>query len=90
MEALALIVIVVLAIWLIWKLGLFNPVVNLSEAASIASDDFVSKVAHKSVEKASQYEINDDVFAKAMKAKAKNKAYRDAMVTGNFGSQNDE
>ena len=79
-ESIVMFLIVVLVVWLLWKLGLFVPVVNLGQSAAIASDDFASKVAHKSAINAAKYEIDEDVFAKAMQSKAKNQAYRQAMV----------
>lgn len=80
MTELVTIGVVVLAVWLIWKLGLFVPVVNLGQGAAISSDDFVSKVAYKSAINAAKYEIPEDVFEKAMSSKARNQAYRQAMV----------
>lgn len=74
------VVVVVLAVWLVWRLGLFVPVVNLGQGAAIASDDYVSKIAKKSADNAVKYEISEEVFKKAMAAKARNQAYRQAMV----------
>lgn len=79
-ESIVMFLVVVLVVWLVWRLGLFVPVVNLGQSAAIASDDFASKVAHKSATNAAKYEIADDVFEKAMQSKAKNQAYRQAMV----------
>ena len=79
-ELIALLAIIILVVWLVWKLGLFVPVVNLGQSAAIASDDFASKVAHKSAINAAKYAIDEDVFAKAMASKARNQAYRQAMV----------
>lgn len=79
-EAIMTFAVVVLAVWLIWKLGLFVPVVNLGQTAAISSDDFASKVAHKSALNAAKYAIDPEVFKQAMESKARNRAYRQSMV----------
>lgn len=81
--SIAMVLLVVILIWLVWKLGLFNPVVNLADAATMASEDFTDKVTNKSVKNAVKYEISDDAFNKAMKAKAKNRRFREQMRNQN-------
>lgn len=82
MEILALLGIVVFAVWVVYKLGLFTPIVALSDAANISATDFADAVAAKSVQKASAISIDSAMFSKAMVHKAQMKSYRESMVYG--------
>lgn len=83
-ESIAFLIVVLLGVWILYKVGVFLAVTNLTSAAVIASDDFASKTARKSADNAVKYQIEPETFRQAMASKARNKAFRQAMVEGQY------
>ena len=84
MEVLGLLIGFVLVVMLVWKLGLFKPIVDLADAAQIASGEFSDKVFSNSVRANQEEAFTTEELQKAINNMAELRAFKRGMLDGSL------
>lgn len=82
MEALGLLLLVAFAVWVVYKLGLFRPVVHLADSAQLASAQYRREVNRKIVKKNREEHISMEDMEKAMINMAMEDQFVEELLTG--------
>lgn len=84
MEALTVLAGVVFVVWIIWRLGLFKPFIDLADSAQIASAEFSDRVFENSVKRNQEEAFTTEEMQSAVSNMAMKRAFKEQLLNGDL------